>query len=412
MRCTVALAIVLICFGYTLALGQNSAGPRVEQAVLTESGGSPFFMQAVITESGDPSEHINVEMSWLAPDKWKRTIRSDEFSQTLVVNGDKAFEEDSSDYLPLGIQVLTTAMLDPRPIANAVRPGDPVRTKENGASDESGKVCFGANSKMCVVGRHGLTEFLGAPGRSVDFMDYQAFRSKRVARTLVYHMDPGDTLKARIMVLGQLETDEKQFSISDLTPKEKQIRSVVVSQAELRDLALQPLEIIWPQVLEDSQTTGETGYYLSIDRSGTVREVLPLSVAVERADDSARRQIMKWTFKPLLREGVAVQMEGVLDFHFDTRQYGPSKALTNEEARKLASGVVEPTFPSGSTSGATYSVWIAVDSDGRVIEEIAGEGPRELSQACFQVIGKWQFHPIMEDGKPLPYRAQVTFRVP
>jgi hypothetical protein len=60
----------------------------------------------------------------------------------------------------------------------------------------------------------------------------------------------------------------------------------------------------------------------------------------------------------------------------------------------------------------TYSLWISVDSEGRVVEEIAGDGPGELSSACFKVIGKWHFNPILEDGKPRPYRAQVTFRVP
>lgn len=79
-------------------------------------------------------------MSWVAPDKWKRTIRSAEFCQTLIVNGDKIFEQDSDDYLPLAIQVLTTAMVDPRPVIAAFSPGDIARTKANGASDESGSL--------------------------------------------------------------------------------------------------------------------------------------------------------------------------------------------------------------------------------------------------------------------------------
>jgi hypothetical protein len=165
-------------------------------------------------------------------------------------------------------------------------------------------------------------------------------------------------------------------------------------------------------VLEDRQTTGETNYYVSIDRLGQVREVLPLSVAVERADDSARRQILKWKFKPVIRDGIAVQAEAVFNFHFNTRQYGPATPLTNDEVRKLASNVVEPAFSPGSASGATYSLWIAVDTDGRVIEEIAGDGPHDLSEVCFEAIGKWHFNPILEDDKPRPYRAQVTFRVP
>src|SRR5580765_6621725 len=98
--------------------------------------------------------------------------------------------------------------------------------------------------------------------------------------------------------LGELTSDDAQFAIPEPTPKEKQIRCVVLAEADLRALALKPTEIIWPQVLEDNKTSGETSYYVSCDRSGQVREILPLSISVERADDSARRQIMRWKFQP------------------------------------------------------------------------------------------------------------------
>jgi len=410
--CVIALGLILLEPAAIQGFAQSQSGARVVQATLTEPDGTPFYLQAVITERGDPNERIDIEMSWVSPNKWKRTIHSQEFSQTLIVNGKKVYEQDSDDYLPLGIQVLATAMVDPRPIINAVRPGDLVRSKANGASDESGRVCFSATGKMCTVGRYGLAEFVGVPGRSVEFMDYEKFEGKRVARRLTYRIDPGDSLLLRVMTLGQLKSpDEAQFSIAEPTPQESQIRSVIVPEGELRDLALQPTEIVWPQVL-DGNTTGETSYYLSVDRSGRVREVLPLSVAIERADDSARRQIMQWKFKPVTRDGVAVQAEAVLNFHFNTRAFGPSVPLTDDEVRKLASNVTEPVFPNGATSGATYSLWIAVDSDGHVIEMIGGDGAHELSQACSQALGKWHFTPIVENGKPQPYGAQVTFQVP
>jgi hypothetical protein len=146
-------------------------------------------------------------------------------------------------------------------------------------------------------------------------MDYQKFKDKRVARMLIYHIDPGDSLQARVATLGELQShDEARFLIADPTPREKQIRSVIVPEAELRALALQPTEIIWPQVLEDRQATGETSYYVSLDRTGQVREVFPLSVAIERADDSARRQIMKWTFKPVLNDGFQCRLKPFLIF--------------------------------------------------------------------------------------------------
>ncbi len=393
MRKIVHISFAILCLSAFVtpvsAGGQTGPAAQVVQAWLTEPGSTPFYLQAVITESSDPNEHVEVEMSWVAPDKWKRTIRSQEFSQTLIVNGDRVFEQDSADYMPLAIQVLSTAMVDPRSMIAAVRPGDSVLTKANGRSDESGKMCFDPAGKMCGISRDGLTESLSGPGRSVTFSNYHKFKGKRVARSIRYMLDHGDSYQAHVNTLGELKSDGAQFSIPAPTPRENQIRSLVIPEVELRALSLQPTEIIWPQVLEDTQTTGETSYYVSLDRSGAVREVLPLSVAVERADDSARRQIMKWKFKSVIKDGVPVQAEAVLNFHFDTRAYGPKAPLTNEEVRKLASNIVEPAFPPGAApSGSTFTLAVALDADGGLIESIALDGPRQLGLACSQAIGK------------------------
>ena len=368
-------------------------------------------LQAVITERQDPKEHVDIEMFWVSPDKWRPTIKSEEFSQTLIVNRGKVYEQDSDEYFPLGLQVLATAMVDPKPILDSLRPGDRVLTKANGASDESGRVCFSANSKICMRNKYGLSESLGAPGRSVDFTDYKKFKGQRVARLLTYRIDPGDSLQARITALGEFDSrDEGQFSVTDPTPPEKQIRSMVVPEADLRSNALEPVEFIWPQVLEDNNTRGDTS--VSLDRSGNVREIFPLSVAVERADHSARRQIMKWKFKPVLRDGVPVQAEGVLNPHFDTRAYGPPAPLTDAEVRKLASNVVDPEFPPGAAPpGSACTLAIAVDIEGKIIESMILDGPQQIYQACSQAVGKWQFRPILEEGKPHPYRARITCRV-
>lgn len=404
--------VVASLFCVLTAVGQSASDNQVVQAWLTEPGGTPFYLQGVITERGDPNEHIDVEMSWMAPDQWKRTIRSEEFSQTLIVSGETVSEQDSADYMPLAIQVLTTAMVDPRPMVAAARSGDQVITKANGRAGEDGKVCFDPAGKMCAVSRTGLTEMLDAPGRSVTFTGYRKFKDRRVARLLRYKIDSGDSYELHINTLGELKSGVSAFSINEPTPKEKQIRTIVVPEAELRSLALKSTEIIWPQVLEDGKTTGETSYYVSVDRSGEIREILPLSISIERADDSARRQIMKWKFKPVVRDGVPVQAEAILNFHFDTRAFGPASPLSDGEVRKLATNTVEPEFPVGSKQGASCNIRIAVDADGKVIEQVAAGGSPELTIPCMNAIGKWSFNPIMENGQPRPFRAEVTFRVP
>lgn len=395
------------------ALSQVDPTARPVQATLVEPGSTPFHFQAIITEPSDPNEHIDVEMFWTAPDKWRRTIKSQEFSQTLIVNHDKVFEQDSADYMPLPIQVLTTAIVDPEPIVAALRPGDLVVTKANGKANESGRVCFDPAGKKCTITPNGLTESLGGAGRSVTFMNYEKFKGKPVARSISYRLDHGDSYQARITTLGEFKSnDEAEFAISDPTPSAKQIRSVVMPETDLRALATQAMEIIWPQVLEDNNTSGQTSYYISIDRTGQVREILPLSVAVERADDSARRQIMRWKFNPAVKDGAPVQAEAILNFNFNTRAYGPQSMLTDTEVRKLATNTVDPIFPSGTASGAFCNVRIAVDIDGKVIEEIAGDETPGLGIVCMSAIGKWHFSPILEEGKPRPYRAEITFHAP
>jgi hypothetical protein len=414
VRQFIAISIGLFC-----AIGGNgqtntAAPPQLVQATLTRLGGTPFYLQATISELSDPNDRIEVEMSWVAPDKWKRKIQSQEFSQTLIVDGDRMFEQDSSDYLPLAIEVLTSAMVSPQTVLDSYRPGDFARTKANGLTDESGKVCFSANSRMCGMSRNGLAEFVGAAGRSLEFTDYRKFKGERVARLLIYRIDHGDSWQARINTLGELQKhDEATFQIDNPTEKPNQIRAVVVQEAELRGLAQQPLEIIWPQVLEDNNTIGQTSYYVSLDRSGQAREVLPLSVAIERADDSARRQILGWKFKPVLRNGVPVQAESILNFSFNTRAYGPPSPLTDEEVRKLATNLIDPIFPEGTAPpGSTFEILISVDQEGNIIESMAGDGPHAMYQPCSKAVGKWHFSPIIEDGKPRPYRAKVICRVP
>lgn len=251
-----SLRSVFLLLLATTTLAQT---PALVQPTLTAPGSLPFHLKALITERGDPASKTEVEIFWVAPDKWRRTIQSQtEFSQTLIVNGDKVFEQDSDDYFPLGFQTLATAMVDPKPVLDAVRPGDRLETKANGGANESGTVCLFGPGKVCFTNPYGLIETVDAAGHSVRFTDYQEFKGKRVAHLVSYRIDPGDSLNARVMELKELKhPDDKLFSISQLTPKEKQIRSVIVPESELRSLAMGAPEIIWPQVL-DGATTGSS----------------------------------------------------------------------------------------------------------------------------------------------------------
>ena len=141
--------------------------------------------------------------------------------------------------------------------------------------------------------------------------------------------------------------------------------------------------------------------------------MLPLYTANERTNDSAVSQLLTWKFRPANDKDLPDQTEGILTFKLNTRAFGPTEPLTDAEARKLASNVVEPDIPNGKYPARTvYTLWIAVDSNGKVIEAMAGDGPHELFMPCYTVLRKWSFQPIMENGQPRPYRAQIAFHTP
>jgi len=354
-----------------------------------------------------------IEMFWASPNKWRRRVVSNEFAQTVIVNGDQVFEHDSDNYFPVGLHAVTTAMVDPKPLLEEYKPEGILLTKANGASTESGTTCFDPNHKMCVMHAFGLKETVAVPGHTVDFMDYKEFHGKRIARRLIYTVSVGDYLTAEITDLEDLKNpDESMFAITAATPRELQIVSATLQEPDLRSLAVETPQIIWPQALDGAET-GKASFYIAIDPKGRLREVLPVKTCNERTNDSAIRQIKSWKFKQATKDGFPVQAEGILSFDVNTRAWGPVNTLSNEEMRKMASNVVEPIVPPGAfPPNSVYKLWVAVDIDGGVLEKIAAGGPPMLFGPCDAALRQWRFRPIMENGQPRPYRGLVEFQIP
>lgn len=412
---------ILFLFFSMVAFAQRtqtttSANRKLVQGSLISPGSTPFHLQAAITDGDDQSPSVQIEMFWVAPDKFRRTIQSSEFSQTLVVNGGQTFEQNSDDYFPLKLRTLITAMVDPQPVLDALRPGDALLTKANGAMKESGLFCPQGNKGVCIRTRYaqyGLMEIVGASGHSVAYINYKNFGGKRVARIVTNDPRLGESLLTlKVTKLEKLRhPNPALFTIESPTSPEKQIRTVRLPEARLRSLAIGPTEIIWPQPL-DGANWGAASFYISVDVSGHVREVIPLYTVNERTNDSAQRQLMTWRFKPALKDGYPAQAEGILRFTLNTRAWGPPYPLTDSEIRKLASNTVEPDVPAGAfPPGTVYTLRVAIDSDGKLIEAIAGQGPPALFLPCYKAVSKWRFRPILDHGSPRPYRGQIEFHI-
>ena len=105
-----------------------------------------------------------------------------------------------------------------------------------------------------------------------------------------------------------------------------------------------------------------------------------------------------------------MQTSGILRFTLNTREFGPQAPLSDSEARKLVSDPANPLIEgTPPPPGTTYSLRAAVDSDGHVIEIMAGEGPHELFIPCMRAVQSWRFRPLTVHGNAVPFRANLIF---
>jgi hypothetical protein len=67
----------------------------IERSQITLPGSHPFILKAKVSEATNPANtnyNAEIEKYWVAPDKWRRTVKTSAFSQTLIVNGEKSSE--------------------------------------------------------------------------------------------------------------------------------------------------------------------------------------------------------------------------------------------------------------------------------------------------------------------------------
>lgn len=431
MKCLSIMIVVSTLVG-TSGAGDTKTAPlaevarrAVEQSKLTLPGSSPFHLKAKIVESTNPESVYkgDIEEYWVSPEKWRRTITSSGFSQTLVVNADKTFEQDTGDYFPWWLDDIVTAIFDPLPLLDDLKNVNADIQRPSGS--EHSTVCARLQTRVgtppaensaflvfCFEGR-GLLESVVAPGFEAEFKDYRDFVNKRVARRFVIDPEPGTTIEATVTELAELKTpDEALFIIQHPTPAADRMTRIRISESTARGLLISPSDILWPSV-RSGKPSGVLSMFVSVDRDGHVRETWPLNSDNAGLEDPAREQVMKWQFKPAKMHDVPVQTETVLTLAFNTRVGDPIPILSDKEARDLATNIVEPVFPPDAAKGTEVKVQIGVSLDGT----INGAGnpynvPTPLFMAAYGALTKWHFRPYLRDGKPDLFGADIVFHVP
>jgi hypothetical protein len=404
----------------------EAADHAVQQSKLTLAGGTPFHLKAHVASSGTPKPDYSadVEEFWLSPDKWRRTVETAGFSQTLIANGGQASETLKGDYYPFWLHDLVTALLDPIPMVDQLKsmrgqveiPQDSLKSSSCMSMQLKAGTPPAQNTipyAFCFGGKIGLLQAVVTPGYKAQFDDYLPFKQKMIARTIRAEFSPGTTLTAKITELTELATpDEKLFAIEKSTPLTEQMKTSQVTEDVARTLALNTPAIVWPPVRE-GKTSGVMSLYISNDKTGHVREAWPMASGNPELNDAVRDQVLQWQYKPYTNGGPS-QMEALLTFAFTTRIENPVPVLNDAEARKLATRVVEPVVPPGKArKGTKYTLRISVDEAGKIQAVLnPGTVAPALYSAGAAALKKWRLRPYLNHGKPDRFYADVIFRVP
>ena len=411
--------------GKVVSVGE-AADHAVQQSKLTLPGGAPFHLKAHIASSGTPKPEYSADVDeyWVSPEKWRRTVETADFSQTLIANGGQVSEKITGDYYPFWLHDMVTALLDPLPMVDQLKsmhgqveiPHDSLKSSscmnmqlKAGTPPAQNTIPYA----FCFGGKIGLLQAVLTPGYKAQFDDYLPFKKKMVARTIRAEFMPGTTLTAKVTELTELATpDEKLFAIEKATPPTEQMKSQQVAEDSARALALNTPAIVWPAVRE-GKTSGVMSLYISNDRAGHVREAWPVASGNPELNDAVRDQVLQWQYKPYTNGG-PTQMEALLTFAFTTRIENPIPVLNDAEVRKLATRVVEPVAPPGKArKGTKFTLRISVDEAGKLQAVL---NPNSVAPALYTAgaaaLKKWRFHPYLNKGKADRFYADVTFRVP
>lgn len=322
------MLVLLSCFSAVAAnppSDSDTAKQAVERSQITLPGSRPFHLRAKVVEATNPendSYNAEIEEYWLAPDKWRRTVKTAEFSQTVIVNGDMVSEQLAGDYYPNWLRTLVNAIFDP---GSALQGVDMSKSSDN-PRPRSTKFCrrfsFRAGippvnnvfSTFCFDG--GLLDSVNAPGYAAEYKSYEEFAGKNVAREVREYIEPGTELEASIDELSELNNpDESLFSPQQSTG---QLQTLVVTEEALREMSVTAPAMDWPAI-RGGKSSGVLSIYLCIDRNGHVRETYALNSDHPEMSDAARKQVMNWQFKPASGGGTPVQVESILTFSYQAR---------------------------------------------------------------------------------------------
>lgn len=441
--------------GRTIPLS-DAVNHALGKSQLTLPGSAPFHIKLSISETTNPQSerHADVEEYWLSPEKYRRTIQSPAFSQTLIVNGSSASETDTGDYYPYWLYQLITAVFDPIPFASQLQ--HPDRQIAEPSGDEKDQVCSDIHMTVdriviCFSGNR-LLESVFTKGYFAKFEDYRKFGAKQVPRRIISEPEYKSEIAASITTLDPLppQPDESMFEVKSPTPPAGRIQILRIDENVMRSLVIGGAEIAWPAVV-GGKDSGGCGAFISADRNGNVREEFPEGCDNNGLDEPLHEALIKWKLKQAVVNGVPVQVTALMGFPFKV-QVGPAPPSVptansappaapadnappppalpiqqskspvpnatptrirvggNVAAAKLVHRVT-PRYPQDAKSqgiSGTVVLHCVIAKDGTLLQIDYVSGPPRLMQSSIDAVRQWRYQPTLLNGAPVEVDTTIS----
>jgi hypothetical protein len=381
--------------------------------------GKPFHAVLAIGEPESPFSG-KVEVWWAAPDRYKSLISSQGFSQTRIVNGTQVMESNSGDYLPRWLETFVDAILDPIPVINNFRGrsgtvliGPKINRSCAGRDDRTnGRTDWTTWGSICFSGSEPRLLSVQATNFYLEFADWKAFGSKQIAHTYKTNVLDYKEIVGHLKKIEELpHLPEGFFAIASPTPLSQQIKSEFVPTQKEESLLERAPVIDWPTVHE-GKTEGYMIVYARTDRTGQVRESSKHNSDNPGLESFGMEQALGYKFKPLLVNGVAVQMEMPLVLHFVTKISDPLPFLTGEALLKQISGCDARLVSSVPPNNRATPTSISVNEKGKLTGEGFGPtvdpgSPAVLVTVKMGLIFDCHFAPFLKNGVPWYYHGAL-----
>ncbi len=335
----------------------------VERCTLNQAGTKPFHLKAVLAPSLDKDRGSNrtgeVEYWWASPTQWKREVRSPEFHQIAIVNGEKEWQKNEGDYFPEWLRETSVALIEPVPALEDVLK----QVEEADVHNLMGRTHFswirmstdgtvekGMGAALDIITGAGLIQGGSDLGWSGWYQDYKNFHGRMVARS-VSAGSPEVTAKvATLEDLANMSVDFFDTGVSggDGTP----VRTVVLDETTLRRNLVPAEAVVWPAV-QDGPLEGVITTKVVVDRAGNVRELGSILSDNPALSESAGKRIGSMRFQPYAQNGVAVQVVSRITMPFKTVR--PAGVETFERARTYFERGRHASFPAAG-NGPAYEL--------------------------------------------------------